>query len=132
MNAYLQIGIIMAKAGDHDEAMKYFDTVLEAEPRNAAALNNKANLHMLDGQYPSAQKLYLTASQADPRDAEVLVNLAKAYMAGKKVKEAKAAFGHARKLDPAVADRHKALALELQGTLSPAKKHRTTRRKDKS
>lgn len=132
MNAHLQIGIIMAKAGDRDEAMKNFDAVLAAEPKDAAALNNKANLYMLDGQYPAAQKLYVAASQADPRDADVLVNLAKAWMASKNVKEAKSAFGRAQKLDPTVAERHKALALELQGTLSPGKKPRTSRRKEKS
>jgi tetratricopeptide (TPR) repeat protein/sugar lactone lactonase YvrE/fibronectin type 3 domain-containing protein len=132
MDAHLQIGIIMAKAGDSEEAMKYFDKIIEAQPKNASALNNKGNLYMLDGQYQSAQELYLAASQADPQDAEVLVNLAKVYMATKNATEAKEAFARAQKLDASIAERYKALALELQSTLSPSKKRRANKVKEPS
>jgi sugar lactone lactonase YvrE/transglutaminase-like putative cysteine protease len=122
MDAHLQIGIILARSGDHDEAMKYFDKVIEAQPQDAAALNNKGNLYMLAGEYQNAQKFYLAASQADPQDAEVLVNLTRAYMATKNITEAKTAFERAQKLDASTADKHKALALELESTLSTSKK----------
>ena len=68
MDAHLQIGIILAKIGDRKEAMKYFDKVLGKEPRNAAALNNRGNIFMLDEKYPEAQKAYLAATQASPED----------------------------------------------------------------
>lgn len=119
MNAHLQMGIILAKSGDRNEAMKYFKKVAENDAKNAAALNNMGNLFMLDGQYASAQKSYQEASKADPLDPEILVNLAKAYKADNDMGKAKEAFVSAQKIDPSQADKHKALALELLNTLSP-------------
>lgn len=129
MNAHLQIGIILAKFGDRDEAMKYFKRVIEAEPKNAAALNNQGNIFMLDGQYQSAQKSYVDASNADPSDPEILVNLARAYKADKNMGKAKQAFVKAQKIDPAQADEHKALALELLSSLSPEKRKPSRKKK---
>ena len=117
MAAHLQMGIILAKFGDRDEAMKYFDKVLSAEPKNAAALNNRGNIFMLEEKYPQAQKAYLAASQADPKDAYVWVNLAKSYKAVNDTRKAKAAFIKARKLDPTVKEQYKAMALELLNSL---------------
>ncbi len=117
MDAHLQMGIILAKIGDRKEATKYFDKVLVAEPKNAAALNNRGNVFMLDGKYPDAQKAYLAASQASPDDPYVWVNLAKSYKAVNDTKKAKAAFIKAQKLDPSVKEQYKALALELLNSL---------------
>jgi sugar lactone lactonase YvrE/fibronectin type 3 domain-containing protein len=117
MGAHLQMGIILAKIGDRKEAMKYFDKILSAEPKNAAALNNRGNIFMLDQKYPEAQKAYLAASQADPNDSYVWVNLAKSYKAVNDTKKAKAAFVKAQKLDPSVKEQYKALALELLNAL---------------
>ena len=117
MEAHLQIGIILSKVGDHDEAMKYFDKVLEIEPKNASALNNRGNLFMLDEKYPDAQKSYLAATQASPEDAYIWVNLARSYKAVKDTKKAKEAFVKAQHLDPSVKLKYKAMALELLNTL---------------
>lgn len=117
VEAHLQMGIILAKAGDRDEAMKYFDKVLELDPKNSAAMNNRGNIFMIEDQYAEAQKAYLAATQASPKDANVWVNLARAYKATKDVKKAKAAFVKAQALDPAVKDQHRALELELLNTL---------------
>lgn len=118
MDAHLQVGIILARQGDRAESRKYFRKVVETQPRNAAALNNLGNLHMLDSQYAEAQKFYADAAKADAKDAEILVNLAQAYKAGKSVDKAKEAFIQAQKVDPAVATKYKALGLELLNTLS--------------
>jgi Flp pilus assembly protein TadD len=112
------VGIILARQGDRAESRKYFRKVVETQPRNAAALNNLGNLHMLDSQYADAQKFYADAAKADSKDAEILVNLAQAYKAGKNVDKAKEAFTQAQKVDPAVATKYKALGLELLNTLS--------------
>jgi tetratricopeptide (TPR) repeat protein/sugar lactone lactonase YvrE len=127
-NSHLQLGIIMAKAGDKTEAMKYFRRVVENEPENAAALNNIGNLSMLDGQYQNAQKSYLEASKADPLDAEILINLARTYKAENNLELAKKAFVKASKIDPSVSTQHKALALELLSTLSPEHKKSHSRK----
>ena len=117
VEAHLQMGIILAKAGDRDEAMKYFDKVLTLEPRNSAAMNNRGNIFMIEDKYLDAQKAYLAATQMSPKDAKVWVNLARAYKATKDIKKAKAAFVKAESLDPAVKEEHRALELELLNTL---------------
>ena len=117
VDAHLQLGIILAKLGDRKEAMKYFDKVISLEPKNAAALNNRGNLFMIDDKYQEAQKSYVAATVAAPKDANVWVNLARAYKATNDVKKAKAAFVKAKQLDPAVMEEHRALALELLNAL---------------
>lgn len=126
MDAHLQIGIILARQGDRAEARKYFRKIVDTQPRNAAALNNLANLYMLDGQYADAQKWYADAAKADPKDAEILVNLAQAYKAGKNVDKAKEAFAQAQKVNPAMAGKYKALGLELMNALSAGKARAAT------
>ena len=117
VDAHLQLGIILAKLGDHKEAMKYFDKVISLEPKNAAALNNRGNLFMIDDKYQEAQKSYLAATVFAPKDANVWINLARAYKATNDIKKAKAAFLKAKALDPAVNDEHRALSLELLNAL---------------
>jgi tetratricopeptide (TPR) repeat protein len=117
VDAHLQLGIILAKAGDRKEAMKYFDKVLSLEPKNAAALNNRGNVFMIEDRYPEAQKAYLAATQITPKDANIWVNLARAYKAGNDIQKAKASFVKAQALDPAVKDEHRALGLELLNAL---------------
>ena len=117
MESHLQIGIVLGKVGDRKEAMKYFDKIVAAEPKNAAALNNRGNLFMMGEKYKEAQKAYLAAAQASPADPEILVNLAKSYKVAKNTKKAKAAFIKAQKLDPSMKVKHKTLALELLSAL---------------
>jgi tetratricopeptide (TPR) repeat protein len=117
MGAHIQIGIILAKVGDRKEAMKYFDKVLASEPKNAAALNNRGNILMLDEKYAEAQKAYLAATQSSPEDPYIWVNLAKSYKAVNDTRKAKEAFVKAQRLDPSVKVKHKAMALELSGSM---------------
>jgi hypothetical protein len=117
VDAHLQIGIILAKLGDRDEAMKYFDKVLVLQPRNAAALNNRGNLFMIADKYEEAQRAYREATRINPEDANIWINLAKAYKATNEIKEAKAAFIKAQGLDVNIKKKYKALGLELSNTL---------------
>lgn len=117
MEAHLQLGIVLAKLGDRKEAMKYFDKVIAAEPKNASAHNNRGNLFMMDAKYAEAQKSYQAAIQYSGNDAEIWVNLAKSYKVVNNAKKAKEAFMQAAKLDPSVKKKYKALALELLNSL---------------
>jgi tetratricopeptide (TPR) repeat protein/sugar lactone lactonase YvrE len=117
VDAHLQMGIILAKAGDRNEAMKYFDKVLNLQPKNAAALNDRGNIFMIEDKYQDAQKAYVAATQITPKDALVWVNLARAYKATNDIKKAKAAFIKAQSLDAGVKDEYRALALELLNAL---------------
>jgi len=117
VDAHLQIGIILARIGDRNEAMKYFDKIISLDPNNAAALNNRGNLLMIDDKYQDAVKSYHAAAQASPQDVYILINLARAYKRLGDTKNAKAAFLKAKKLDPAVQTQYRALALELLNAL---------------
>ncbi|GAB1233020.1 hypothetical protein UT4_14860 [Ferrigenium sp. UT4] len=117
IDAHLQIGIILARIGDRKEAMKYFDKVISLEAKNAAALNNRGNLLMIDDKYKEAITAYTAAAQASPKDAGIQINLARAYKRLGQTKSAKAAFVRAKKLDPTVQKQYRALALELLNAL---------------
>jgi Tfp pilus assembly protein PilF len=117
VDAHLQMGIILAKARDLKEAMKYFDKVLSLQPKNAAVLNNRGNIFMIYDQYQEAQKAYVAATQITPQDAELWVNLARAYKATGDTKKAKSAFVKAQTIDPEVKEVHRALGLELLNAL---------------
>lgn len=117
VDAHLQMGIILARAGDRKEAMKYFDKVLALDPKNSSAMNNRGNIFMIEDKYKEAQQAYLAANKAAPKDAHILVNLARAYKATKDIKNAKAAFVKAQKLDPNIKNEHRALGLELLNAL---------------
>lgn len=117
MNAHLQVAIVLARLGDRNEAMKYFDKIVAAEPKNAAALNNRGNIYMIEGDYAAAQKNYLAATQSNPDDAEIWVNLAKSYKVMNDMKKAKDSFVKAQKLDASIKNKYKALALELLNAL---------------
>jgi tetratricopeptide (TPR) repeat protein len=117
VDSRLQIGIILAKLGDRQEAMKYFDKVISMQPDNAAALNNRGNLFMIDDKYVEAQKAYSEAAKASPDDPYILINLVKTHKALNQTKEAKKAFEDAQNLDPSIKKKYKALSLELSNTL---------------
>ncbi len=117
VEAHLQMGIILAKLGDREEAMNYFDKVISIDPKNASALNNSGNLFMIEDKYQEAQKAYLEASQASPSDAQIFVNLARSYMRLGDAKKAKAAFVKAQGIDANVKEQYRALALELLNKL---------------
>lgn len=116
-DAHQQIGIILAKLGDTQEAMKYFDKAISLMPNNAAALNNRGNLFMIDEKYAEAKKAYLDAVQSSPDDPYIWINLAKAHKALKEHKEASNAFMQAQKLDAGIKKKYKALGLELSNML---------------
>ena len=61
---------------------------MTAEPKNAAALNNRGNIFMIEEDYPAAQKNYIAATLSSPEDAELWVNLAKSYKAMSNMKKA--------------------------------------------
>lgn len=117
MNAHLQVAIVLARLGDRAEALKYFDKIVAAEPKNAAALNNRGNIYMIEGDYAAAQRNYLAATLSNPEDAEIWVNLAKSYKVVNNMKKAKESFVKAQKLDATIKNKYKALALELLNAL---------------
>ena len=117
LDAHLQIGIIFAKAGDRKESMKYFNKIIEADPKNADALNNRGNLLIMDEKPKEAIISYLAATESDPKDPHLWINLAKTYKTLKQINKAKSAFIKAANLDPSIKKKYRVMALELLNTL---------------
>ena len=115
LDAHLQAGIISAKAGDVEEAKKFFATVLAAEPGNAVALNNRGNLQFMAGKYQGAITDYQAAAKADPQDALIWINQARTYRALKDTEQARAAFLKAQAIDPEIRKQYRTMAVELLG-----------------
>ncbi|NOR51360.1 MAG: tetratricopeptide repeat protein, partial [Gammaproteobacteria bacterium] len=117
VDAHLQIGIIFARAGNREDSMKYFDKIIEAEPNNAAALNNRGNLLFMDEKLEEAAATYITATENDPEDPYLWLNLAKTYRALNQIDKAKTAFIKATGLEPSIKKKNRVMALELLNTL---------------
>ena len=86
--AQLQLGITEYQFGGREAASAAFAKVLELEPNNASALNNRGSASFLDGDFAAAETDYLKASEADASDAIVWLNLAKTAAKLKKVDKA--------------------------------------------
>jgi tetratricopeptide (TPR) repeat protein len=117
VNAYIQLGIVYAEAGDTAEAQKSFKRALEIEPQNSALLNNLGNTYFIEGMYGKARKSYEDSISADPKDPYVWVNLSRALVRLELKKEGKDAFSEAYRLDPSVANKYRGLSLQLLGPI---------------
>jgi tetratricopeptide (TPR) repeat protein/sugar lactone lactonase YvrE len=98
VEARLQIGILYARNGVMDVAQKEFDAVLEIDPRNTSALNNRGNVYFGRGDFERALDAYRTAGELDPNDAGIRVNEALAYYRLGKLSEARDKFREATRL----------------------------------
>jgi O-antigen ligase/Tfp pilus assembly protein PilF len=65
-----------ANAGDHQKAIVYFESALQAHPNNFVVLNNVGKSYFLAGDLQNAKKSFETALTYLPNFTESLVNLA--------------------------------------------------------
>lgn len=84
-------GVICARRGDSAGAQAAFDAVLEAQPRDPAALTNLGNLALERGEYGAALERYDAAIAADEQYANAYHNRSIALKALGRVAEAVAA-----------------------------------------
>jgi tetratricopeptide (TPR) repeat protein len=115
VHALLQLGIIYAKAGELDEALKLFTKAAAIAPEDASLHNGLGNVHYLNGQDAEAERFYLKAVQLDPTDPHLLVNLARAYQSMGQKDKAAEVFTRAVKLDPTIKLQFRSMAIELSG-----------------
>jgi tetratricopeptide (TPR) repeat protein len=73
---WLKIGVIQQSLGDRDAALNSFEQASEANPRDANALVNRAELLALMGQKDKARDVYNQALGVDPDNVLALNNLA--------------------------------------------------------
>ncbi len=116
-DALMQLGIIYARAGETEEALKVFEKALEHDLKNAAVKNNLGNVYFLDEKYAEARLAYEEAAALDPEDPYIWINLTRCYLKMKMKDEAKQTFKKAGEIDPEVSKKHRALSLELTGVL---------------
>lgn len=98
LDAHLQIGTIYARNGIADVAQREFDAVLQLDPRNASALNNRGNLYFGRGDFERALDAYRAAGEIDPSDAGIRVNEALAFYRLGKLPEARDRYREATRL----------------------------------
>jgi len=60
------LGTLSLAMGQPASALPYVEAALAANPRNAAALAGRADLHKFDGRFAEAEPLYAAAIAADP------------------------------------------------------------------
>jgi tetratricopeptide (TPR) repeat protein len=70
-----ELGIVQAKSGHLEDALRQFTLVLAEAPNEPAALNNTANIYFLNGETERACDLYQRASGSAPQEGGVHLNL---------------------------------------------------------
>ena len=101
-----QLALIHALDGKVAEAKATWDAMLEADPANATALNNRGNVALLEGKADSAS-VYYDRARALEADPGTILNQGLALFARGDTKGADARFGEALALlpDPSAAER---------------------------
>ena len=117
VNAMLQIGINYGEAGETEEALRYFEKADTLSPNNPMIKNNVGNLLFLRGNYREAQKAYQEAAELDATDPYILVNLTKCYLQLEQRDKAAEAFRKATAIDREIAQKYRAIDMELLGNL---------------
>jgi tetratricopeptide (TPR) repeat protein len=98
--AYALMGLCYRYLGRFDEAEKYLEQGLKADPRDAACLYNMGYIESRQGHYESGEKWLEQALEVDPNYYEALLELGNAKMRQKKFEEAVTLLRKCAQLDP--------------------------------
>jgi tetratricopeptide (TPR) repeat protein len=101
-----EIGIVFAKDGKYDEAVKHFNQAKSIDPHLAKAYNNLANIAYLKGDLEGAGKQYRDALDAGGDNPAILANLANIYYEQGDAKNAKLYFERALRIEPMYASQY--------------------------
>lgn len=113
-DARMQIAIIYAKNGLYEQSFNELDRILQANPGNSAAHNNRGNIYYMQRQYDRALKAYRRAEEFDPDDGGIKINLALAHYRLGNFDEAVAKHGQATPSGGTSKATYKALATLLK------------------
>ena len=105
--ARLQIAIIYAQNGLHDQAFREFDRLLELNPKNSEAHNNRGNIYYTLNEYDRALDAYLYAEELDPADGGIKMNLALTHYKRGRLKEAAEKYREAVSVSKGLANDYK-------------------------
>ena len=98
--SYALMGLYCRYLGRFDEAEKYLEQGLKADPHDAACLYNLGYLETRQGHYDSGEKWLQQALEVDPNYYEALLELGNAKMHQKKFAEAVPLLRKCAQLDP--------------------------------
>ncbi len=97
-----QMGIIYAKFGLYDEAIKIFEELIKIKAENPEAYGNLGNIYYLQDKFDAALTQYKLALELDPNNARTHINLSLVYFKKKLFDEARKEFDRAMELDPSI------------------------------
>jgi tetratricopeptide (TPR) repeat protein len=98
--AYALMGLCYRYLGRFDEAEKYLEQGLKADPRDAACLYNMGYIESRQGHYDSGEKWLKQALEVDPNYYEALLELGSSKMRQRKFEEAVPLLRKCARLDP--------------------------------
>jgi tetratricopeptide (TPR) repeat protein len=98
--AYALMGLCYRYLGRFDEAEKYLEQGLKADPRDAACLYNMGYIESRQGHYDSGEKWLKQALEVDPNYYEALLELGNSKMRQRKFEEAVPLLRKCAQLDP--------------------------------
>jgi sugar lactone lactonase YvrE/tetratricopeptide (TPR) repeat protein len=96
----LELGLAYAEHRAWKEAGDWFDQAIALDGNDAAALNNRGNVHMALEEPAKAAEFYLKAATADEKDAGLRLNLSRAAWKSGDKAQAEKSFQQALALDP--------------------------------
>jgi len=89
---HAQLGVLLARQGQVDEAIQRFDTALRIDPGSVAAINGRGLAMARAGHYDAAIREYQRALKLDPMSGETHLNIGMALSAQGKHEDAKRHF----------------------------------------
>jgi len=100
INSLIEKGTILASRGQYEEAILYFNKVLEIKSDHTAALLNKGMVLVASGKPSEAISCYDKILDSDPRNLRSLQDKASALLFLKNIPEALNCIDEAEKIDP--------------------------------
>jgi tetratricopeptide (TPR) repeat protein len=108
ISARLQIAILYARYGLHDDAEIAFEALEELAPENSAVITNRGNLFFLQKEYNRAIDYYSEATRLDGEDGGIWINLSMAQYKAGDLKQARSSYQRAVQLDASLEKEHEA------------------------
>jgi tetratricopeptide (TPR) repeat protein len=109
-----KIGIAYHQMTEMEQARRYYEQAIKANPRYAEAVNNLGTVYYAAKNYRKAVKQYERALKLAPKSASIYSNLGTAWFARRNYKKASEAYQKALELDPEVFEHRSSGGVLLQ------------------
>lgn len=115
-NVYVKnrLAVLLAQAGQWDEARRILEEALRLAPENPSVYNNLGNIAFQQNQYKEAIQFYEKSYTFDETDLQTLINLAKANLAVLDKAAARKWFDRAVSINPNIAKHYSLLLNQIK------------------